>query len=222
MADDIAVLLDMDGTLIDSRDTVVGCMRAALRDLGYELPPEETLDWIVGPPLVDTIGVLLGRYGDARGAECLAGYRRHYAGHMADPSPLFPGFEGVLEGLVAEGRRLYLATSKALPFARALLDAHGLSSLFSGFYGADMDDRNSEKPAIIAAALREQRIDPSRAVMVGDRLYDIAGAKANRVRSLGVLWGYGGRAELTAAGADALVERPADLPAAIAAMFQPA
>lgn len=219
MADDIAVLLDMDGTLIDSRDTVVGCMRAALRDLGHEPPPEETLDWIVGPPLVDTIGVLLGRVGDARVAECLAGYRRYYSEHMADPSPLFPGFEGILEGLTTGGRKLYLATSKALPFARAILDAHGLSSLFSGFYGADMNDGNSEKPEIIAMALRENRIDPARAVMVGDRLYDIAGAQANKVRSLGVLWGYGGRAELTRAGADGLVERPQDLPAAISAMF---
>lgn len=222
MADEIAVLLDLDGTLIDSRDTVVTCMRAALADIGRTLPEDETLDWIVGPPLVDSIGALLARWGDDRVAECLKGYRAHYARHMADPSPVFPGYDGVLEGMVKAGRKLYLATSKALPFARMILDAHGLSSLFSGFHGADMNDRNSEKSEIVAAALREHRIDPSRAVMVGDRRYDVAGAQANKVRSLGVLWGYGGREELTAAGVDALVARPADLPDAIAAMFAPA
>lgn len=221
MAEEIAVLLDMDGTLIDSRDTVVGCMRAALADIGRDLPEDENLDWIVGPPLVDSIGAILARWGDQRVTECLHGYRAHYSRHLADPSPVFPGFDGVLEGLVADGYKLYLATSKALPFARMILDAHKLSPLFSGFYGADLNDGNSEKPEIIATALREQGIDPARAVMVGDRRYDIAGAQANKVRALGVLWGYGGREELTKAGADALVATPQELPAAIAAVFAP-
>lgn len=219
MAEEIAVLLDMDGTLIDSRDTVVTCMRAALADLGHLLPEAESLDWMIGPPLIDTIGALLARWGDDRVEECQLRYREHYARHMDIPSPLFPGVGAALEGLAASGRRLYLATSKALPVARTLLDAHRLSGLFSGFYGAGLDDRNSEKPEIIAAALREQGIDPARAVMVGDRRFDIAGAQANKVRALGVLWGYGGREELSAAGADGLVATPPELPAAVAAMF---
>lgn len=219
MSDAIAVLLDMDGTLIDSRETVIGCARATFRDLGHELDPNEDLGWIVGPPLVDTFGAILARFGDDRVAEGVSIYREHYARHMADPSPVFPGWEGVLEAMVAAGWRLFLATSKALPFAREILDKHGLSPQFSGFYGADLNDGGAEKPELIARLLKTEGLDPARAVMVGDRRFDIAGAQANRVRSLGVLWGYGGREELTAAGADGLVAAPADLPGTVAAMF---
>lgn len=220
MPEDTAVLLDMDGTLIDSRDTVIDCLRLAFRDFGHELDPAEDLTWVVGPPLIDTITALLLRFGDHRAVECLARYRHHYSERMADPSPVFPGFEGVLEGLIDAGHRLFLATSKALPFARRILDAHGLSPLFSGFYGADMNDGNAEKPEIIAGLLRAENLDPARAVMVGDRRYDVAGAQANDVRVIGVLWGYGGREELTAAGADALVASPAELPGAVAGLLR--
>lgn len=221
MPEDTAVLLDMDGTLIDSRDTVIGCLRLAFRDLGHELDPAEDLTWVVGPPLIDTITALLLRYEDHRTVECLGRYRDHYSEHMADPSPVFGGYEGVLEGLIAAGHRLFLATSKALPFARRILDAHGLSPLFSGFYGADMNDGNSEKPEIISGLLRAEGLDAARAVMVGDRRYDIAGAQANHVRAIGVLWGYGGREELTAAGADALVAAPREIPDAVSALLSP-
>lgn len=220
MADETAVLLDLDGTLIDSRDTVIGCMRQTFRDFGYELDPAEDLTWMIGPPIIDTIRALLARFGDDRGAACLAHYRGLYAQRMSDPSPTFPGVGAVLEALVAAGHRLFLATSKALPLARQLLDLHGLSPLFSGFYGADPNDGNAEKPEIIAALLRTEGLDPARAVMVGDRRYDISGAQANAVRAIGVLWGYGGREELTAAGADALVAEPAELPGAVAGLLR--
>lgn len=220
MAGNTAVLLDMDGTLIDSRDTVIDCLRLAFRDLGHTLDPAEDLTWVVGPPLIDTITALLLRHGDDRAVECLARYRDYYSQRMADPSPVFAGYEGVLEALIAAGHRLFLATSKALPFACRILDAHGLSPLFSGFYGADMNDGNSEKPEIIAGLLRAEGLDAARAVMVGDRRYDVAGAQANRVQAIGVLWGYGGREELTAAGADALVAAPGELPGAVAALLR--
>ena len=200
-----AVLLDLDGTLVASRDGIVSGLRQALRDLGHEPDPSRDLSWVVGPPLHDSVAKLLAEHGDDRVAEAMTRYRHHYETGGLFDSPLFPGIAPALEQLVASGHRLFLATSKPLHMARRILEARGLVSRFAGLYGARPDDGGSEKPELIAGLLRREAIDPHRAVMVGDRRFDIAGAHANGLRALGVLWGYGGREELEAAGADGVV-----------------
>ena len=200
-----SVLLDLDGTLVASRDGIVSCLRQALRDLGHAPDPSQDLSWVVGPPLQDIVARLLTEFGDDRHLEAIARYRHHYDGGGLFESPLFPGIAEALDQLVASGRRLFLATSKPLHTARRILDARGLLPSFAGLYGARPDDGGAEKPELIAGLLRHEAIDPRQAVMVGDRRFDIAGAHANDLRAVGVLWGYGGREELETAGADALV-----------------
>lgn len=212
---DITILLDMDGTLIDSHDAVVRCTHMTLREMGYEPDLSEDLGWTIGPPLTDTMALLMSRHGDDRVAEAVAAFQRHHDEVVLKDSPLFPGIPEVLAQFGREGRRLVLTTSKALPAARRILNRHGLMPLFAGTYGANADDSGGEKPEVIARALRGEDIDPARAIMVGDRRYDISGAHAHNIRALGVLWGYGGRDELETAGADGLVADPADLPDAI-------
>ncbi|MGV0758585.1 HAD family hydrolase [Tistrella mobilis] len=215
---DITVLLDMDGTLIDSHDAVVRCIHMTMEEMGHPADRTEDLGWTIGPPLTDTMALLLGRHGDDRVAEGVAVFQRHHDELVLAESPLFPGIREVLDRFGAEGRRLVLTTSKALPAARMILERHGLMGLFAGTYGANADDTGGEKPEVIARAIAGEGIDPTRAIMVGDRRYDISGAHANKVRALGVLWGYGGREELESAGADGLVDEPGDLAEAIDAM----
>lgn len=203
-----AVLLDLDGTLIASRDGIIVCLRGALRELGHELDPAEDLDWVIGPPLPDVMARLLGGLGDDRIEAAIEAYRRHYDSSGMMESPLFPGIQAFMDTLAGSGRRVFLATSKPLHLARKILELRGLTGYFEGFYGARPDDTGAEKPEMIATLVRETGIDPSRSVMVGDRRYDISGAHANAIRAVGVLWGYGGREELEAAGADALAETP--------------
>ncbi len=210
-----AVLLDLDGTLVASRDGIVRCLRQALRDLGHVPDPGRDLTWVVGPPLHDIVARLLLEFGDDRHGLAIERYRHHYEGGGLFESPLFPGIREALERLAGAGHRLILCTSKPLHTARRIVEARGIAGLFGGFYGARPDDGGAEKTELVARLLAEQAIDPRRAVMVGDRRFDIAGAHANRVRALGVLWGYGGRDELEAAGADGLVEAPALLAAAV-------
>ena len=200
-----AVLLDLDGTLVASRDGIVRCLRLALHDLGHTLDPERDLTWVVGPPLHDIVARLLAEFGDDRNLLAIERYSHHYEAGGLFESPLFPGIGAVLEHLVGSGHRLFLCTSKPLHTARRIVEACGITGLFSGLYGARPDDSGAEKSELIAELLSKEAIDPRRAVMVGDRRFDIAGAHANAMRALGVLWGYGGREELEAAGADALV-----------------
>jgi len=90
-----------------------------------------------------------------------------------------------------------------------------LEPYFAGVYGTEPEGRFDDKANLLAHLLVTERIAPERAVMIGDRAGDIVGAKANRVRSIGVLWGYGSRSELEGAGADRLCGSPAELAACL-------
>ncbi len=217
-----AVLLDLDGTLIASRDGIVRCLRGAMRELGHELDPAQNLDWVIGPPLPDVMARLLGGLGDDRIEAASEAYRRHSANGGMLETPLFPGIEALMDALAGSGRRVFLATSKPVHLARRILEQHGLTHYFNELYGARPDDTGAEKPELIAGIVVREHLDPKRAVMVGDRRYDINGAHANGIRGIGALWGYGGREELEEAGADALAESPHTLFQVIEDQFEAA
>lgn len=117
------------------------------------------------------------------------------------------------------GLRLYLATAKRAIFANRILEHLAFAEYFDGIYGSVPGGKLDQKPELLAHILSECGLSPSHCVMVGDRRYDISGAHAVGMRGLGVLWGFGTREELEAAGADQLVETPADLSRAVLAML---
>jgi phosphoglycolate phosphatase len=117
------------------------------------------------------------------------------------------------------GLRIYLATSKREVFARRILENLNLATYFDGIYGSVPGGKLDHKPELLAHILSEQDICASHSLMVGDRRYDIVGAHSVNMRGLGVLWGYGSRDELEAAGADQLVELPADLAQVVLSML---
>lgn len=209
------VLLDLDGTLIDSKPGIVASHGAALRELGHVPDPAFDLTFVIGPVLEDVMGVVLAHYGDTRVAEAIAAYRRHYAESGIFDVSLYDGVAALLPALTGAGLRLYLATSKRTAFAARILDHLGLTRHFADITGSEPDGFRDHKPELIADILARHAIDPEHAVMVGDRRYDIAGAHANRLLGIGVLWGYGGRDELEAAGADLVVDTPKTLAAAL-------
>src|SRR5216684_1859206 len=104
-----------------------------------------------------------------------------------------------------------LHTSKRTIFARRILEHLELATYFDGIYGSETGGALDHKPELIAHILSQHGLQPDYSVMVGDRRYDITGAHANRMRAVGVLWGYGTRNELEAAGADQLIGAPEDL-----------
>lgn len=110
----------------------------------------------------------------------------------------------LLESLQGAGLKLVIATSKPEDFARRIMEHFGLAAYFHRICGAQREDRASaQKGSVVADALRRSGTDGP-AVMVGDRRFDVAGAHENGLPAIGVLYGYGSREELTAAGADYL------------------
>lgn len=213
-----SVLLDLDGTLIDSHPGILASCLAALRALGHE--PDETLDikGIIGPPLEDMMQVLLRSYGDDRVDEAVAAYRQHYGETGLLGSVPYPGIGKSLEAMKQSGLRIYLATSKREVFAGRILDHLKLAVYFDGIHGSVPGGELDHKPELLAHVLSKHGFSPAHSLMVGDRRYDISGAHAVGMRGLGVLWGYGTRDELETAGADQLVESPADLVCTVLSM----
>ena len=213
-----SVLLDLDGTLIDSYPGILTSCLAALRALGHE--PDETLDirGAIGPPLEDVMQVLLQAYGDDRVGEAVAAYRQHYGETGLLGSVPYPGIGRSLEEMKRAGLRIYLATSKRAVFASRILDHLKFATYFDGVHGSTPGGELDHKPELLAHVLSEHGLSPSRSLMVGDRRYDISGAHAVGMRGLGVLWGYGDRDELESAGADQLVDSPADLARTVLSM----
>ena len=214
------VLLDLDGTLINSRPGIAASCLAALRALGHS--PDETLDItaFIGPPLEDVLRALLRRYDDDRLDAAVVAYRRHYGESGFLGSELYPGIGEALEEMRRAGLRLFMATSKREVFARRIAGHLNLAGYFDGIYGSVDGGKLDHKPELLAQILSEQDLIAADALMVGDRRHDIVGAHAVRMRGLGVLWGYGSRDELEAAGADYMVEHTADLARTVRSMLE--
>lgn len=206
-----SVLLDLDGTLVDSQPGIVASCVAALHALGHDPDEAPDIKRAIGPPLEDMLRTLLQARGDDRIGEAVAAYRQHYSESGLLGSEPYPGIIGALRDMRRAGLRIYLATSKREVFARRILENLKLATYFDGIYGSVPGGKLDHKPELLAHILSKQDICASHSLMVGDRRHDIAGAHAVDMRGLGVLWGYGSRDELEAAGADQLVERTAGL-----------
>lgn len=214
-----SVLLDLDGTLIDSLPGILASYRATLRALGHEA--SETLDIrrLIGPPLEDSMHVLLRGFGDDRVGEAVVAYRQHYGESGLFGCLPYPGIGEALAEMKRRGLRLYLATSKRKTFADRILDHMQFTDYFDGIYGSVPGGELDHKPELLAHILAQEGLSPSKCLMVGDRRHDVAGAHAVRMRCLGVLWGYGTREELEAAGADRIAESSPDLARIVLAMI---
>lgn len=203
------LLLDLDGTLVDPAPGIIGSARHALARLGAPAPEDADLRWMIGPSIRASFARLLGPGGDPEAAVTL--YRERYAEWGLREATPYPGIMATLQARAADGTRLILCTAKARVFARQVVEHFGFAPLLGAVYGPELDGRFEDKGDLIAHLLATEGIDPDEACMVGDREHDVIAAARNGIPTVGVLWGYGGRAELTAAGAAVLIERPAEL-----------
>lgn len=207
-ADCRAVLIDLDGTLSDSRPGIAGCFRYTLGQLGLDPDKAGDLTWAVGPPIRVSIERLLAPYGDTRVDEALAIYRARYSDVAIYDCTVFPGVVRMMDRLLSAGVALRIATSKRRDFADRVIDHLDLRRYFPAVYGAEPGGGLEDKADLIAHILSAEGFDAAGTTMIGDRLHDIHAAQANAVRSVGVMWGYGGRDELTTARADAIADSP--------------
>jgi phosphoglycolate phosphatase len=206
----VNILFDLDGTLTDPREGIVACIRHSLSILGEPSPLDADLERFIGPPLRDTFtGLLSGDGGRVEAA--ISAYRDRFTSLGMFENAVYPGIPQVLEVLGSLGARLYVATSKPEVFAERILSHFDLARHFDGVFGSELSGALSDKGELIAHILTTARLSCVDTVMVGDREHDVRGAQRNHVRAVGVLWGYGSREELVAAGAERLFEQPPHL-----------
>jgi phosphoglycolate phosphatase len=204
------LLFDLDGTLTDSRPGIVRCLRHALERLGAPCPADDVLAGHIGASLRSTFTALLTgpTAGDVERAIAL--YRERYAATGLYENAVYPAIPEMLACLAGQAR-LYVATQKFAPYAERIVDHFGLRPHFHGVWGTDYDGRLDDKTSVVAALLRAEGVRPEETVMIGDRRHDVEAARANGLHGVGVLWGYGSRDELVAAGAVDLCADPAAL-----------
>ena len=203
-------LFDLDGTLIDSEHGIIACVKHALAKLDVPAPPQEELRGWIGPPLRHSFAPLLD-HDPVRIEAAVDHYHERFHTDGWREHDIYPGIESLIERLLVAGHQLAVVTSKPQRHAAPIIAHLPFGDAFLRLYGPDPNSAHSEKASMIAAALAEFEARPEDTVMIGDRRFDIEGALANHVRGIGVLWGFGSRAELEQAGAGAIAATPDEL-----------
>ena len=204
----MVILFDLDGTLTDSGEGITKCAQLALDHFGIHIEDRTQLRCFVGPPLRESFP----KFGvpENRVEEAITVFRSRYLTVGKFENVPYPGIENLLRTLKAQGHRLYVATSKPESTAVEILDKFALSPYFTRICGASMDSGRDSKEAVIAYLLelggREQKT-----MMVGDTAFDVVGAAAHGIPTIGVSWGYGDVDEMRKAGACAIAHSPEEL-----------
>lgn len=205
------ILFDLDGTLTDPAIGITNSVMHSLKKYGIEVADRTELYKFIGPPLHESYEKFYGFSAD-EALQAVEHYREYYRVKGIYENLVYDGIEELLIKLNESGKKVILATSKPEIFAREILRYFGLDKYFYYAAGANLDGSRTDKAEVIAYALEAGGVsDKSSVVMVGDREHDIIGANKNGIDSIGVLFGYGSRAELENAGATYIVKTVCDI-----------
>ena len=211
------ILFDLDGTLTDPGEGITGSVRFAMEQTGYPVPPQETLNRFVGPPLDEMFYEQCGFTGETA-QTAIRHFKEHFAEYGIHKNKLFEEIPALLRDLQTAGFKLHLATTKPVDFAIRILDSFHLTQYFTCVNGSEPGHNGRPKDIIVQRALEAGHIDVHSAVMVGDRRHDVEGAHKNGIPCIGLLFGYGTLEELETAGADYIAK---DIPALRELLFAP-
>jgi len=203
------VLFDLDGTLTDPKLGFDRSVRFALSKLNIEFEPDTSFESYIGPPLHDTFRKLCGNDGSAE--EAISIYRERYSEIGLFENELYEGIQESLERILGTAKSIHVVTSKPTIFSNRIIKHFGLDKYFNVVFGSNLDGSLSDKTELLNHVLEMQGFAPHDAVMIGDRRFDMIGAKNHCIRALGVLWGYGSEEELRDAGADGICSHPKEI-----------
>lgn len=202
------ILFDLDGTLTDSGEGIINCAILALEHYGLPVPSREALRVFVGPPLTESFknhGVPADKIDEA-----VEIFRSRYQPIGVFENYPYDGIRELLAELKAQGHTLYVATSKPEETANKVMEHFDLARYFDKICGATFDRSRSSKDAVIAFLL-EQNGRADNMIMVGDTHFDVLGAAAHGIPTIGVAWGYGNVEQMRQAGAMAIAQTPQEL-----------
>lgn len=205
------VLFDLDGTLTDSSEGIINCAVFALSHFGIEVKDRSTLMPFLGPPLSWSFRNVCGLE-EEQAEAAVRKYRERYSTVGLFENRPYDGIPQLLQSLKAAGKRLAVATSKPEKFSLRILERFELLQYFDAVTGCGLDGSLDTKAEVVAETLRRlEATDLSRAVMVGDRKYDVLGAREAGLETIGAGWGYAEKGELEACGALCIAAEPAAL-----------
>ena len=206
--EDKTILFDLDGTVTDSGEGIINCAAMTLERLGLPVPDRQALRIFVGPPLHETF-VKFG-VPEEMADRAVEIYRSRYHTKGKYENSPYPGIRELLEALKSRGYRLLIATSKPEKLSCEILEHFDLAKYFDRICGATMDRSRISKSDVIAYLLQECP-NRGRTVMVGDTAFDVTGAAAHGIPTVGVSWGYGEEGDMLEAGATAVAHNMEEL-----------
>ena len=211
------LLFDLDGTLTDSAEGITKCVQYALEKLGIIETDTEKLKVFVGPPLQESFQQVYG-FDEETTKQAIVYYRERFKPIGMFENSVYEGIPEMLKKMKAEGKINLIASSKPETFVKTILEHFDIAKYFDIIVGASMDNSRNTKEAVIEEALSQLKstdqygqYSDDKCVMVGDRKYDINGAKFFGLRSIGVSYGFAPEGELQEAGADVVVDTVEEL-----------
>ncbi|MCM1465830.1 MAG: HAD hydrolase-like protein [Bacteroidales bacterium] len=208
------LLFDLDGTLMDPKVGITTCVQYALQSFGIEEPDIDKLEPFIGPPLRESF---IKYYGFSReqAEEAVAKYREHFENTGIFENKVYEGIPKMLKNLKNKGMHLAVASSKPQVFVERILEHFHLKQYFEVVVGCELDGKREKKSEVVAEALnrlfQDKPVEKDLVYMIGDRNFDVEGAKSLHVECVGVTYGYGSMEELKAAKADYIVQSVEEL-----------
>ena len=205
------ILFDLDGTLSDPKVGLTKSIQYALKSFGIHIENPDDLVKFIGPPIRSAFKDFYG-FDDADAEKAVEKFRERFLVKGLYENTMYDGIDTMLQKLKSADKTLIVATSKPTIQAKEVLSYFNLDKYFTYVSGSEMNGDRSDKSEVIQYALEQNNIDDlSRCIMVGDRKHDIIGAKTVGMKSIGVLYGYGGYDELSEANADHIVKTVSEL-----------
>lgn len=210
------ILFDLDGTLTDPGIGITNSVMYALKTFGIDVEDRSELYKFIGPPLSQSFERFFG-FDPERAKAAVEAYRVYFGDRGIFENTVFEGVKELLGKLRGQGKVIVLATSKPEVYAGRILEHFHLDQYFNLVCGSLLSGERTDKGEVITWALKQLKTEKgienpeTSAVMIGDREYDIRGAKKNLIPAIGVLFGYGNKEELIKAGADDLAETVSNL-----------
>ena len=208
------ILFDLDGTLTDPGVGITNSVMYALEKYGITVSDKSELYKFIGPPLMQSFEKYYG-FDQNKAERAVTLYREYFQDRGIFENEIYDGIQQLLDALKAQGKVIGLATSKPEIYAKQILEHFGLDGYFDFISGSMLNGERTDKGEVIAWAIQllgeKQRYTLEEMVMIGDREHDVIGARKNGLASIGVLFGYGSREELTGVGADVVVSSVCEL-----------
>ncbi|MDE7266388.1 MAG: HAD family hydrolase [Lachnospiraceae bacterium] len=211
------ILFDLDGTLTDPKIGITSSVQYALRAFGIDEPNLDKLEPFIGPPLTDSFMEFYD-FTKEQAQQAVVKYRERFDKQGIYENTMYEGIDKMLSALKERGKILSIASSKPTPLVTRVLEHFQIKQYFDYIVGSEFDGTRSKKEEVVAYALEQMapnlldaRERKARVAMVGDRKFDVEGAKAFGLTSVGVSFGYASEGELEAAGADYIVDTVSEL-----------